>query len=204
MTALLDRAAAAATRGEAPEWSLLSVVHEWLSGLALETSSGGSDGSVWRVWWGMPDERSGLPTARVARVGRDPAVLSPTFGHVFVPDALRSDPAWVEGQARRMLRVPVPAVPAAPELIPAPAGGVDAAASPSQPGSGDPIYGESVPLIVAGVQPPPPAPPAPLRAAALLRPVSRVDRSPTFPLVRGPTNQCHVRVRLEGFEPPTF
>lgn len=23
-------------------------------------------------------------------------------------------------------------------------------------------------------------------------------------VVRGPTNQCHVRVRLEGFEPPTF
>lgn len=185
VTALLDRAAAAATRGEAPEWALLSAVHQWLSGLAVETPSGGTDGSVWRVWWGMPDERTGLPAARVARVGRDPTVLSPAFGHVFVPDALRADPTWVEGQARRVLRVPgspvAPAEPTHPVHTDEPSAG-DPAAAVTVPalrpfGPADPP--EDEPRLAGGaVAEPAPAPAAPLRAAALLRPVSRVDRSP--------------------------
>lgn len=192
MTAALERAAQAATRGDAATWAVLSAVHAWLGELAQEPVHAGSDGSVWRVSWGMPDQATGLPTARVARLGRDPSVLTPAFGHVFVPDGLRADESWVEAQARRALGVPPPPPPlVAPGSWSTPSPGPGQPWGPGAPPAEDAAVEASsdhgAGLTVTPQQDPPrteaavpaAAPPvAPLRASSLLRPVSRLDASP--------------------------
>jgi len=80
--------------------SYTSADRPWAEWIAWELEDAGFSVIV-QAWDMQPGSNFVLQMDDAARVAaRTVAVLSPAFGHVFVPDALRADPTWVEGQAR--------------------------------------------------------------------------------------------------------
>lgn len=160
-----------------------AAVTTWLEQLADEPPETRPDGgSLWRLSWGCIDPHTGERSVRLVRIGRERRHFDAAFGHVWVPDAYRSNPRWLHAEAGDVLGGYLP------DPIPADwdeTGPDDrrpalhqAQRSPALQLQGEVVASRSHRRTSGRHRAAAPAQRGPLHASSLLRPVSRVDTSP--------------------------